>query len=256
MRLGIIGCGAIGGDVARQLDGVSGLESIVVYDVEESVVSGLIDEMKCGKIASSVEELIDEVDVVCEAASQEAVRDYAEKILMCGKDLIVMSVGALYDDEFFSHLKMVAQKNNAKIRIPSGALCGIDGVLAGYYAGIDEVVLETTKNPKNLGLSAKKPTVVFEGFAKEAVKQFPKNINVSAILSIAGIGFEKTKVRIIADPNVQRNSHRVIVSGSFGRLESVVENVPNPRNPRSSYMASLAAIACISNLIDPVVVGS
>lgn len=256
MRLGIIGCGAIGGDVARELDGNSGLQNIVVYDINQSVVSDLIAEMKCGRIASSVEELIDEVDVVCEAASQDAVREYAEKILGSGKDLIVMSVGALYDDDYFSHLKMVAKKNNSKIRIPSGALCGIDGVLAGYYAGIDEVVLETTKNPKNLGVSVKKPTVVFEGFAKEAVKQFPKNINVSAILSIAGIGFEKTKVRIIADPNVQKNSHRVIVSGSFGRLESVVENVPNPRNPRSSYMASLAAIACISNLIDPVVVGS
>ncbi len=256
MRLGILGCGAIGGDVARKLIGVEGIRSIVVFDIEESVVLSLKDELSDVHIAQSVEELIDSSDVVCEAASQDAVREYAELILLSGKDIIVMSVGALYDDDFFSHLKAIAKKKGAKIRIPSGALCGIDGVLAGFYAGIDEVVLETTKNPKNLGVSVSKKTLVFEGSAKEAVRKFPKNINVSAILSIAGIGFDKTNVRIVADPDVERNSHRVIVSGDFGCLESVVENVPNPRNPRSSYMASLAAIACISNLIDPVVVGS
>jgi len=256
MRLGILGCGAIGGDVARKLAGVEGIKSIVVFDSEESVLRKLKDEVSEVQIVQSVKELIDASDVVCEAASQDAVREYAELMLLSGKDIIVMSVGALYDQDFFSRLKGIAKKNGSKIRIPSGALCGIDGVLAGFYAGIDEVVLETTKNPRNLGVSASKKTIVFEGSAKEAVRKFPKNINVSAILSIAGIGFDQTKVRIVADPDVERNTHRVIVSGNFGSLESVVENVPNPRNPRSSYMASLAAIACISNLIDPVVVGS
>ena len=95
-------------------------------------------------------------------------------------------------------------------------------------------------------------TVIFEGTAREAVKQFPRNINVAACLSLAGVGFDETKVEIVADPVETRISHKILAHGRFGRLRAEVENMPNPNNPQSSYMASLSAIATLRRIIDPI----
>ena len=148
-----------------------------------------------------------------------------------------------------------ARESNIRLMVPSGALCGLDGIRAAMEAGLHSVTLTTRKPPKGLagapylvendiqceGLT--EPKVIFEGNALEAVKAFPRNVNVAATLSFAGIGPYETEVQIIADPAATSNSHKVVAEGAFGRLEARTENMPSPRNPKSSYLASLSACA-------------
>ena len=101
-----------------------------------------------------------------------------------------------------------------------------------------------------------KETLLFEGTASEAVKAFPANVNVAATISLAGIGFERTKVRVIADPTLSRNVHEITVEGEFGKLSTRVENLPSPENPKTSYLAALSAISTLKKILSPVQIGT
>jgi len=254
MKLGIIGCGAIGTDVALAADKMEEIEEIYLYDKDKKAERMLSEKLSKGKTVT-VDEMISKVDAVFEAASQKAVAEYGERILSAGKDIIIMSMGALFDNKLWQDLIKTAKENHCKIYLPSGAICGVDGIAAAKTGGLDEVTLVTTKPPKSLGRVDGKRTVVFEGSARDAVRLFPKNINVAACVSLAGIGFDKTKVEIVADPVVTRISHKILAHGKFGRLRAEIENMPNPNNPKSSYMASLSAISILRRLVDPVQIG-
>lgn len=251
MNLGIIGCGAIGTDVAKAADEIIDIEKIYLFDINEAAAKKLCSLLKKALI-KPVEEFLEDVDVVFEAASQQAVIQYAEIVLEAGKDLILMSIGSLFDDGLRKKLEQIARKHHRKIYLPSGAVCGIDGVLAASIEKLDSVTLVTTKPPASLGVSVEERTIVFEGTARQAVKKFPRNINVAACLSLAGVGFDETKVEIVADPVETRINHKILAHGRFGRLRAEVENMPNPNNPQSSYMASLSAIATLQRVLDPI----
>jgi aspartate dehydrogenase len=250
MRLGIIGCGAIGTDVGMAADAMDDIEKIYLHDSNPAAAKKLCSMMKKASI-HPVEEFLKDVDVVFEAASQQAVTQYAAMVLEAGKDVIIMSIGSLFNDSLRNKLENIAKKQHRKIYLPSGAVCGIDGVLAASIEKLDSVTLVTTKPPASLGKSVEERTVIFKGNARDAVKQFPKNINVAACLSLAGVGFDETKVEIVADPVETRISHKILAHGRFGRLRAEVENMPNPNNPQSSYMASLSAIATLRRVLDP-----
>lgn len=255
MRLGIIGCGAIGTDVAIYADTMDEIEKIYLFDIDKKAEEKLGKKVLKAK-CNHVKDFLGDVDVVFEAASQKAVIEYAEIVLAAGKDLILMSVGSLFDNKFTEKLKDIAKKKNCKIYIPCGAVCGIDGILSASIEKINEVTLVTTKPPKSLGKKIIKRTVVFRGSARDAIKEFPQNINVAASLSLAGVGFDDTRVEIVADPVVTRNSHKILAHGVFGRLRAEIENMPNPKNPSSSYMASLSAIATLKRITNPIQIGA
>jgi len=255
MKLGIIGCGAIGSDVAKAAENIDEIKKIYLFDIDKKAEQNLCKIIKIAEIKPLLDYL-EEVDVVFEAASQQAVREYAKSILKAGKDIIIMSVGSLFDDKFRIELEKIAKKKKSKIYLPSGAVCGIDGILSASIDTIDEVTLVTTKPPKSLNKSYSKRTVVFKGYARDAVKLYPRNINVAANLSIAGVGLDKTKVEIVADPVATRISHKILAHGKFGRLRAEVENMPNPNNPKSSYMASLSAIATLKRIVNPIQIGA
>lgn len=255
MNLGIIGCGAIGSDVAKAADKMDEINKIFLFDIKKDAAEKLCNCVKKAEI-KPVKDFLKNVEVVFEAASQSAVKEYAEVILNAGKDLVIMSVGSLLDEKFRSNIEKIAKQKYCKIHLPSGAVCGIDGVLSASIDFIDEVTLVTTKPPISLGKKLDKRTIIFEGHARDAIKKFPKNINVAASLSIAGVGFDRTKVEIVADPVVSRISHKILAHGKFGRLRAEVENMPNPNNPKSSYMASLSAIATLKRIINPIQIGA
>lgn len=255
INLGIIGCGAIGSDVARAAETIDDISSIYLYDIDKKAEDALCKSLSKA-VCLSIPRFLDKVDVVFEAASQEAVQKFGEMILEKGKDLIIMSIGSLVDDAFRKRLETLAREHHCKIYLPSGAVCGIDGILSASVDTIDEVTLVTTKPPRSLKKTYERRTVVFRGTARDAVKAFPKNINVAANLSIAGVGFEKTKVEIVADPVATRNSHKILAHGAFGRLRAEVENMPNPNNPGSSYLASLSAIATLKRILTPIQIGA
>lgn len=255
MKLGIIGCGAIGTDVANAADKMDEIKAIYLFDIKKEASDKLYKSLKKVEI-KPVKDFLNDVDVVFEAASQKAVEEYAQMVIEAGKDLVIMSIGGLYDSKFKKKLEDIAREKKCKIYLPSGAVCGIDGILSASIDIIDEITLVTTKPPESLGKKIDKRTVIFKGNAIDAVKKFPMNINVAGSLSLAGIGFDKTKVEIVADPVVTRISHKILAHGKFGRLRAEVENMPNPNNPRSSYMASLSAIATLKRIINPIQIGA
>lgn len=255
MNLGIIGCGAIGSDVAKAADKMDEIDKIYLFDKKKNASKKLVQILNKAVI-KPVEDFLNDVDVVFEAASQKAVEEYAEVVINAGKDFVLMSVGSLFDDKFRIKLEKIAKKNSCKIYIPSGAVCGIDGILSASIDYIDEVTLVTTKPPESLGIKTNSRRVIFKGKARDAVKIFPRNINVAASLSLAGVGFDKTNVEIVADPVETRINHKILAHGKFGRLRAEVENMPNPNNPKTSYMASLSAIATLKKIINPIQIGA
>jgi len=167
---------------------------------------------------------------------------------------MVMSVGAFSNEKLLEEMKNAAKKYGRKIYIPSGAVGGMDAISA-VSSQITSLTLETTKPPASLGRNDKSKTVVFEGSAREACKLFPKNVNVSATLSLAGIGFERTKVRIISDPAVAANTHRIFVQSPAGGMKFEFENVPSRDNPKTSALAALSALRRISKTGETLQIG-
>lgn len=216
----------------------------------------------------NIEEIIRSVDLVIESASQNAVRFIVPQALKAGCDVMVLSVGALADEELRTALFGLAKQHNCKLYFPSGAVVGIDGLNSASAAGISSVTLTTRKPPSGLmgapyvvehGIELDKlvkETVLFEGTASEAVKAFPANVNVAATISLAGIGFEQTRVRVIADPSLSRNVHEITVEGEFGKFSTRVENLPSPENPKTSYLAALSAVSTLKKILNPVQVGT
>ncbi len=249
LRLGLIGAGNIACVIA---DNADVYEIVCVHDIVEERARDFANKYGC-----SVTEVhnFPKLDLVVEAASQEAVRQYAEDILRRKQSLMVMSVGAFVDIKLFGRLKRLAAENGVRLVLPSGAIAGLDGIKSAGVGEIQEVVLTTTKPPKGLGLEVNECTIVFEGPSSEAVRKFPKNVNIAATLSLAGIGFERTRVRIIADPGATSNQHEIYVRGEFGELSAKVKNVPSPQNPRTSYLAAMSAVSAIRRFRDPVVIG-
>jgi len=179
-----------------------------------------------------------------------------------------MSAGALLDETIFDIVMDGCKDFNKRVYLPSGAIIGLDGIRA-VQNELESIVLVTTKNPKALKgakffeTSTIDPdkittlTTIYEGSAQDAVRLFPANINVAALLSLAGIGSEKTKVRIVADPNTDKNTHEIYAQGKFGKFSVKVENVPSPNNPKTSRLATLSAIECLRKICgSPINIGT
>ncbi|MDI6819419.1 MAG: aspartate dehydrogenase [Candidatus Hodarchaeaceae archaeon] len=273
MRAALIGCGAIGTVLARAIDsGRAGeVELAWLYDLKPEKSKALSEKLRSRpRIAKGLAEICADgsVDLVIEAASQGAVAQYALDVIRSGKDLMVMSVGAFGDEELLRGVREVTERTGRSVHVPSGAILGIDGVKAAQLEGINEAILTTRKPPSVLTYSPyvrergldltnlREPLVVFEGPAREAVKAFPESVNVAATLSLAGIGFDKTKVRIVADPSLRLNVHEVRVRGTAGEFVTEARNVPSPDNPRTSYLAALSAVRMLRNLTEKVRIGT
>jgi len=242
-----------------------------IYDIVSEHAEKLVSSLsKKPVIAKSADELLEnkEIQIVIEAASQDAVRQYSVKALNKEKDLMIMSTGALMDDVLFQEISELAKSKRRKVYVPSGAIVGLDNVKSAAIGCIEEVTLTTRKPPlsfegaplirnKKIDLSSlKEPLVLFEGPAREAVKLFPQNVNVSASLSLAGVGPDRTKVRVITDPGIEHITHEIYVKGDFGELRTKAINKPFPTNAKTSYIAALSAIATLKKISESIVVGT
>lgn len=180
--------------------------------------------------------------------------------------MLIMSVGGIA--AHYKGLARLAGRKKARVFLPSGAISGVDALKAAKQGGIKEVTLTTRKNPNSFagniylaqkGISLKnirEDLVLFAGSAQEAVKFFPQNINVAALLGLAGLGMKKTRVEIIASPSVRNNIHEIRIASAAGEIFSRTENVLHPDNPKTSYLAVLSAVASLRQVLDPVRVGT
>ncbi len=258
LKVGLLGCGSIGSTIAEALQEDSTLtaELLCLYARDSGKAKRLKEKVnKNLVVAASFEEFLGlPFDLFVECASQEAVESFGEKALRAGKDLLIMSVGALMEDSFRKRLASVAKEESRNIYLPSGAIGGLDILRAAREGRLREVKLITSKNPSAFAGApyfqehAMDPgeiqnrMTLFEGTAKEAVKLFPANVNVAAMLSLEGLGGEKTKVKIVADPQLKINIHQIEIKGDFGEAKITVQNLPHPENPKTSYLAALSAI--------------
>lgn len=255
MRILLVGCGALGSAIARGVAAMPGAR-LILFDVDPARAEKVARETGA-PVAAGLDAGLANADLVVEAASQAALRDLAPRVMRQGKPLVALSVGAFVDAAFLHEVARLARETGARLLVPSGALAGLDAVRGAAEAGLDEVTLVTAKPPEGFGLQGvKEPRVLYEGPATEAVKLYPKNVNVAAALSLAGVGFERTRVRIVADPALRANTHTVVAKGAFGELTCRVENRPSPDNPASSHLASLAALALVRRFVSPVQIGT
>lgn len=255
MKVGIVGCGAIGSELAHAASGMDGIEEVWLHDIDPDAVEALQD-LPRAHVASDAKALVEASGLVVECANKGVVQTVIPDALAQGKSVMLLTVGALAEDELRAELTALAQEHGGKIYLPSGAVMGIDGLRAAQEATLKSVTLVTTKPLAGLDQDVDKWTMLFNGPAREAVKEFPKNVNVAATLSMAGLGFDETWVQVAVDPMATRNSHKVIIEGDFGRARVEVENLPSPSNPKTSHLASLSAIALLRRVVSPIEIGA
>ena len=253
MKVGLIGCGNIGADLCIALQkGTISAEITALTDIDESRAKLLLRTFQLNAAVCTLDENASRVDFLVECAVADVVKDVLDASMRHHRDCLIMSVGGL-----MAHPDLLerARKKNIQVHIPSGAVCGLDGIRAAMEGGLHSVTLTTRKPPRGLAGAPylvennislddlNEPMVIFEGTAIEAIKAFPQNVNVAGALSLMGIGPVETRVRLIADPRATANIHEIVAEGAFGRLQTVTENLPSPRNAKSSYLASLSACA-------------
>jgi aspartate dehydrogenase len=266
MRVGIVGLGTIGRAMCEAIDREDfGAALVAVTTRTEERARGFLQGLRRPPVLVQLEELVQRSDVVIEAATQEALETIAPCTLHGGKDLMVLSVGALLEHAEWLDL---ARRTGSHIYVPSGAIVGLDGVKGAAIGPITAITMTTRKPPKGLagapyvvahgidleGLTEE--TVIFEGSAREACRGFPTNVNISAALSLAGIGPDRTRIRIIAAPDGRRNVHDIEVRGEFGYFTIHLENVPSETNPRTGKLSYLSALAMLRELVGTMKVGT
>ena len=265
MDVGIVGLGAIGRQLCRALDdGIPGLRLAGATARDRAKATDFLKSLGAPAPFLSLDELIAASGLVVEASTQQHLQEIAPKTLTAGRDLVVLSCGGLLGRQDWIDL---AAANRCRIIVPSAAIAGLDGVKGARVGAITSVTMESRKPPRGLAgapwieqqkidLGAiTKETLIFEGPATEACRAFPANVNVVAALSLAGIGPEKTRIKIFASPEFPLNRHRIVVQGEFGRLTVEIENVPS-ENPRTGKLSYLSTIALLRELGAPLRVGT
>lgn len=253
MKVGILGCGAIANIITSNIvPEDNGIDIAYFFDKDIERAENLAS-LAGGVAVLDFDDMLDNVDLILECAAPASVREYAPKVLNHGLDMIVMSIGAFMDNDFYLEMESLARDNGARIHLPSGAIVGLDGIKAVAKFGLKEVSLVTRKSPKSLGKEIDTEEVLFEGKASEAVKEFPLNINVAATISIACK--RDIDVKIIVDPNVDRNVHEITAKGDFGEFKTTTMNYPCAANPKTSMLAALSAIRLLKSFNETICVG-
>lgn len=263
--IGVVGCGAIGQAILRAgAVGSLGVGVAGVTSRTESTAQAFLDGLEHPVPYLPLDELIHRSDLVVEAAGPQAVPALADAVFGAGKDLMLISVGALIANP---EILERARRTGCRLLIPSGAIVGLDGIKSASVGDIDHVILSSRKGPaaldgapwvvqNNIDLwNLEEETEIFSGTAREACVGFPNNLNVSAAISFAGVGPDRTTVKMVAVPGLQRNCHDIEVEGDFGLLRIHLENIPS-ENPKTGRLTAMSIIRTIQQAVDPVQIGT
>lgn len=257
LRVALIGWGAINRRVAELLS-VRAPDRVAIVAIGARDATRVTSAPASATILTSPEQLAEfDLDLVLEAASRDAVAVWSEWALRRARGLVVASTSAFCDTALLDRLVRLAELHGSQLILPPGALAGIDALAAASALPLDSVVHRIVKPPSAwLGTEAESLTTLqgltravtfYCGTAAAAAARFPKNANVAAIAALAGIGLEKTRVELAADPAAQDNVHLLKVAGAFGKLEIRIENRPLAGNPKSSEMTALSLLRIIEN---------
>ena len=259
-RIGLIGFGAIGRSIAATLIARTlpqiGLVCVLTrpgHQMQDA--SALLPGVR---VTDNLKDFLDaDPCTVVEAAGHESVHEYGETVLEAGCNLYILSSGALADDERRARLTAAAVRGGTWISIPGGALAGFDGLMSLKASGLESVTYVSTKPPRawsgtvaaeehdleNLGARR----VLFEGTARQAALNYPRNANLAASVALAGLGLDKTWVRLVADPGVEGNSGVIIAKSRLAELEASLVGAADPINPKTSEITAYSIIAALEN---------
>jgi aspartate dehydrogenase len=265
LRVAIAGLGPIGMRVVEALDrGIDGLRLTAVAVQTPGKHRERLAKLARPPAILPIEALVEAADIVVECAPSQLVRAIVAPFVSRGKTAIVLSAGALLDNDDLIDL---AKKNGGQIVVPTGALIGLDAVTAAAVGEIQSVRMVTRKPVRGLAgapyivehnIDIEKitePLKIFDGTAREAAKGFPANLNVAVALSLAGIGPDRTRLEIWADPALTRNMHRVEVESDSARFSMAIENIPS-ENPKTGLITALSVIALLRKQRAPLRVGT
>ena len=267
MKIALAGLGAIGGAVARRVlaDGIPGIQLVAVSARDHDKARATLKAMNAGAVPIvGLADLAGMADLVIECAPAALMDEIAQPVLGAGKKLLVLSAGALLPRP---ELLELARKHGGQIIVPTGALLGLDAVCAAAEGKIHSVQMTTRKPPNGLSGApylvenriqvddVREPLRVFSGSARDAAKGFPANVNVAVALSLAGIGPDRTRIDIWADPSVTRNTHRIQVESDSARIDMTIENIPS-ENPKTGRITALSVIAALRKIHAPLRVGT
>jgi aspartate dehydrogenase len=265
MRIAMVGCGAIGAAVLKALSGAAQAQvtTVVVRDSGvERALAALRAAASDATISASVP--LKDTDLVLEVAGHSAVESHVLPALRSGIPAIIVSVGSLSSNDLAARLEAAAQAGNTQIELISGAIGAIDALNAASLAGLSEVHYTARKpplawqgTPADLvcDLSAlTKKRVIFRGTAREAASMYPKNANVAAAISLAGIGLDRTSVELVADPGTTENFHCLRATGVFGNLDLTMQNKALPDNPKTSVLTVFSAVRAVLRRVQPTVI--
>ncbi len=260
LHIAMIGCGAISTGVMELLknDPEVRFDTVVVHreglEAARRVLSSLVPE---ATVVSCLDDRAMRPDLLIECAGHQAIEEHIFAALERGIPCMIVSVGALSEPGMAMRLEAAAKQGKTQVQLLSGAIGAIDALSAARIGGLDSVVYTGCKPPlawKNtpaealLDLDAlDTATVIFDGTARDAARLYPKNANVAATLSLAGLGFDRTKVRLLADPTVTENVHRVVAKGAFGEFELTMRGKPLAANPKTSALTVFCVVRALAN---------
>jgi len=265
-RVGVAGLGVIGARVAQRLTvGAEGLTLVAVASGDQRKAERTLAEIGARVPVVSPDALAAQCDVIVECAPTQAFSGIAEPALRAGRILVTVSAAALIE-----HMEMVdlARANGGRIIMATGALLGLDAVRAAALGEIFSVTMITRKPPRSLrgaphlatiGVDVDaltKPQMLFDGSARDGARGFPANVNVAAALALAGVGADRTRLQIWADPGLERNTHTIKVDADSARFEMTIENVPSAEKPGTGRITALSVIAALEGLTSPLKIGS
>ena len=254
-RIGLVGFGAIGRDVAATLLSAPETPKLIVLTRKPIPATPGIDWV------GSVADLIQEApDIVIEAAGHAAVRECVPPLLDDGIPVVLTSVGALADSALEASVRDAERRGRSSLILPGGAIGGTDylrsvaqlpDVAARYCSR--KPIAAWRQEIVALGLdpdAATSEIVLFEGSAREAALLFPQNLNVALTIALAVGGMNALMVRVVADPRVARNSHEIEVESAAGRASFVFENTPSATNPKASAVTALSIVQAARERLD------
>lgn len=259
IRIAMIGCGAIGIGVLELLkdDPSVAVQCVVLPpgthpDAQRALAAHASQARLVHQLGAG-----DGVDLVVECAGHAAIEEHVLPALSRGVPCLVASVGALSAPGMAQRLEEAARSGGTQVQLLPGAIGGIDALAAARVGGLDSVVYTGRKPPKAWkGTPAERECDldslttafrIFEGNAEQAARLYPKNANVAATLSLAGVGLQRTRVQLYADPAVTENVHHFEARGAFGSLELTLRGKPLAANPKTSALTVYSIVRALAN---------
>lgn len=258
-NIALLGFGAIAQFVAQKIEAIENLRISSIVDLAKFSGESRIVGHSQVPVISSVSAFPERPDLVLDCAGHAALREHGQQILELGIPLITVSAGAFADDELYEALSRSAEASGTQLQIVSGAIGGLDVLSAAAVGELRKVTYRGTKPPMSWSgtpaedsldlVKLSKATTHFKGTAREAARLYPRNANVAASVALAGVGFDRTDVELVADPSVSRNIHEIIAEGEFGNLAIKIEGRALPDNPKSSALAAMSVVREVQNRI-------